>query len=103
MDVEILLLPDEEPIRAIERFFTEQGYLPRPGAKFGGDLVVYGSAGPGLSHSRFLVLIVHEPINWREVIGFSRVAGQVAKEALIALPLGENRLRLMTVERYSQK
>ncbi|CAH2043680.1 unnamed protein product, partial [Iphiclides podalirius] len=64
---------------------SEEGYIVKPGIKFGGDYLLYRE-GPGINHADIIVLIRYheEKHNWTSILGQVRVASSTVKDVLIA-------------------
>ncbi len=81
---EMLLKSEREEILSnIYNEIRSKGYIPRPGAKFGADFLIY-EKGPGREHAPY-ALVYLEKLSGRDIIRVSRLSHAVRKYSIVAL------------------
>lgn len=71
---------------AVYRDLRKRGYVPKSGAKFGADFRVYEKGvKPGEGHAKYLVRVVRDRLDVRDLMAASRVAHTVKKRLLLAV------------------
>ncbi|CAB1315719.1 unnamed protein product [Coregonus sp. 'balchen'] len=73
-------------------YFRSRGWVPKPGVKYGTDLMLYRK-GPPFYHSSYSVVVekVHQPcrggalrpFSWRSLAALSRITGNVSKDLML--------------------
>ncbi|KAJ7994387.1 hypothetical protein DPEC_G00248760 [Dallia pectoralis] len=73
-------------------FFRSRGWVPKPGVKYGTDLLLYRK-GPPFYHASYSVVVERvsqeftgealRPFSWRSLAALSRITGNVSKELML--------------------
>ncbi|XP_072521898.1 tRNA-splicing endonuclease subunit Sen2 isoform X2 [Salminus brasiliensis] len=84
--------PNFETTYAAYHYFRSKGWVPKPGIKYGTDLMLYRK-GPPFYHASYSVVVervddsfqgaARRPFSWRSFAALSRITGNVSKELML--------------------